>query len=83
MILYIGRNFVPKFRGKLFEDEDLKMMKIGETGHGKHNHAPWAHGMRLGHGKNMPCALGIYHAPWAYPRLHLVHLGHVPCAPSI
>jgi len=25
-----GRNFVPKFRGKLFEDEDLKRQKIGE-----------------------------------------------------
>ena len=25
MRLYIGRNYVPKFRGKLFEDKDLKM----------------------------------------------------------
>jgi len=24
MRLYIGRNSVPKFRGKLFDDEDLK-----------------------------------------------------------
>jgi len=30
--LYIGRNYVPKFQGKLFEDEDLKTTKIKETG---------------------------------------------------
>jgi hypothetical protein len=30
--LHIGRNYVPKFRGKLFEDEDLKTTKIGEIG---------------------------------------------------
>jgi len=39
--------------------------------------------MRLG---DMWCALGMEkscHAPWAYPRLHLVRLGHAPCAPSI
>jgi len=32
--LYIGRNYVSKFRGKLFEDEELKMMKIEEIGPG-------------------------------------------------
>jgi hypothetical protein len=32
MRLYIGRNSVSKFRGKLFEDEDLKTTKIKEIG---------------------------------------------------
>jgi len=35
-----GKNFVPKFHGKLFEDEDLKRRKIGETGPRKACHAP-------------------------------------------
>jgi len=35
-----GRNYVPKFRGKLFEDEDLKMTKIEETRPKRANHAP-------------------------------------------
>jgi len=30
MRLYIRRNFVSMFRGKLFEDENLKMTKIKE-----------------------------------------------------
>ena len=34
------RNYVPMFWGKLFEDEDLKTTKIGETGPNKQNHAP-------------------------------------------
>jgi len=33
-ILYIGRNFVSKFRDKLFEDENLKTTKIEEFGSG-------------------------------------------------
>jgi len=28
--LYIGRNYVSKFRGKLFEDKNLKTTKIEE-----------------------------------------------------
>jgi hypothetical protein len=32
MRLYRGRNSVSKFRGKLFEDEDLKTTKIKEIG---------------------------------------------------
>jgi len=32
--LYIGRNSVSEFQGKLFEDEDLKMTKIEEFGPG-------------------------------------------------
>jgi len=52
---YIGRNYVPKFRGKLFVDEDLKTPKIKEAGPNKGNHAPRAHEMHLGLGKNMPC----------------------------
>jgi len=47
MRLYIGRNFVPKFRGKLFENEGLKRRKIGETVPKKQYHAPrawlWLH----------------------------------------
>jgi len=81
--IYSGRNSVPKFWGKLFEDEDLKMMRIGETGSGKLHHASWAHGMRLGHGKCKPCTLGILHAPWAYPKLHSMRLGHMPCVLGI
>jgi hypothetical protein len=30
--LTTGRNYVPKFPGKLFEDEDLKRWKIRELG---------------------------------------------------
>jgi len=30
--LYIGRNLVSKFRGKLFEEENLKTTKIEEFG---------------------------------------------------
>jgi len=56
MRLYSGSNFVPKFRGKLFEDEDLKRRKIGETGPKKQHHAPRTHAMRLEHGKSTPCA---------------------------
>jgi len=37
--LATGRNFLPKFRGRLFEDEDHKRMKIGEFGHRKRPHA--------------------------------------------
>jgi len=59
------------------------MTKIGETGPMEHNHAPWAHGMHLGHGKNMPCALDILLVPWAYQRLHFMRLGHASCALSI
>jgi len=40
MRLYSGRNYVPKFRGKLFEDEDLKTTKIGETGPKRQYYAP-------------------------------------------
>jgi hypothetical protein len=79
MRLYNGRNYVPNFRGKLFEDEDLKTTKIGETGPRKQNHVPWAHGMRLGHGKNLPCAFGIYHAPWAYSKMHFMRPEHLKC----
>jgi hypothetical protein len=50
-----GRNYVPKFRGKIFEDEDLKRRKIGETGHGKVCHVPSTFTMRLGHGFCKPC----------------------------
>jgi len=32
--LYIGRNYVSKFRGKLFEDKNLKTTKIKEFGLG-------------------------------------------------
>jgi len=32
--LYIGRNSVSKFRGKFFEDEDLKTTMIEEIGPG-------------------------------------------------
>jgi len=53
--LYNGRNSVPKFRGKLFEDEDLKRRKIGETRPMKQYHVPRAHAMRLEHSKNLPC----------------------------
>jgi len=53
--LYRKRNSVPKFRGKLFEDEYLKRPKIRETGPRKLFHAPRAHAMRLEHGKNKPC----------------------------
>jgi len=42
MRLYSGVNFVPKFRDKLFEDEDLKRRKIGETKPRKLCHAPRA-----------------------------------------
>jgi len=38
--LYSGKNSVPKFRGKLFEDKDLKTTKIGETGPRKQKLAP-------------------------------------------
>jgi hypothetical protein len=30
--LYIGRNYVPKFQCRLFENEDLKTTTIGEIG---------------------------------------------------
>jgi len=53
---YNGKNYVPKFQGKLFENEDLKTTKIGETGPRKQIHAPRAHGMCLGHRKIIPCA---------------------------
>jgi len=33
-IHYLWRNFVSKFRGKLFEDENLKTTKIEEIGPG-------------------------------------------------
>jgi len=32
--LYIGRNFVSNFRGKLLEDKDLKTTEIEEIGPG-------------------------------------------------
>jgi len=41
--LYTGRNSVPKFRGMLFEDEDLKTTQIGETEPKKEQ--PYAQGM--------------------------------------
>jgi len=34
MRLYIGRNIVSKFRGKLFENKNLKTTKIEEIGPG-------------------------------------------------
>jgi len=46
MKIYSGRNYVPKFRGKLFEVEDLKMTKIRENWPRKQYHAHWAHGVR-------------------------------------
>jgi len=44
-----GKNFVPKFRGKLFEDEDLKRRKIRECGPRKRWHAPNAWFSMLSH----------------------------------
>jgi len=44
---------VSKFRGKLFEDDDLKRRKIGEIGPERQHHVPRAwqkHTMRLEHG---------------------------------
>jgi len=38
--LYCGRNFVPKFRGNLFEYKNLKTTKIEEIEPEKLNHAP-------------------------------------------
>jgi len=57
--LYIGRNYVSKFRGKLFEDENLKTTKIEDFGPGRaikctqgicnNAYAPKAYWMRLKH----------------------------------
>jgi len=49
-LIYSGRNSILKLQGKLFEDEDLKATKIGET-------RP---------GNAIPYALGTCHAPWAW-----------------
>ncbi len=75
MRLYIGRNSIPKFRGKLFEYEDLKTTEIGEIGPGStqecaydmelHYHAPRASMMRLGHCQKAICTLSICCAPQA------------------
>ena len=54
--LYNERNFVPKFQGKLFENEDIKTTKIEETGTNRGCHAPRAYATRLGHGKKAICA---------------------------
>jgi len=53
MRLYSERNYVFKLRDKLFEDEDLKWWKIGETEPIKQYHAPKAHVMCLEHGKKL------------------------------
>jgi hypothetical protein len=80
-----GRNYVPKFRGKLFEDEDLKRHKIGKFGPMKWCHAPstWekclAREKILGHGIHRPCAQGIFHASRAW----FVRHSHAPCAVSM
>jgi len=58
--LQYGWNFVSKFRGMLFEDEDLKRRKIGETRPGKHCHAPRAHAMHLEHRKNSRLGLSTF-----------------------
>ena len=65
--LYSGRNSIPKFRDKLFEDENLKRRKIEETGPRKQHHACRAHAMRLEH--------GFCYTP--------MRLEHGACAPSI
>ena len=70
MRLYIGRNSVPKFRGKFFEDEDLKTTKIRE----------------IGPKKEQSCAQGMGIRPYApriCAKLHYMRLGHALCAPSI
>jgi len=70
MRLYLGRNSVPKFRGKLFEDEDLKTTKIEE----------------IRPEKQLPCALGMAtscHAPWECAKLHYMRLGYGICALGI
>jgi len=70
MRLYIGRNSVPKFRGKFFEDEDLKTTKIRE----------------IGPKKEQSCAQGMAIRPYApriCAKLHYMRLGHALCAPSI
>ena len=74
--LFIGRNYVSKFRDKLFEDENLKTMKVEEIGPGSTRacaqgmelcyHAPRAFKMRLGHMQQGICASSICHTPQAY-----------------
>jgi len=57
--LYSGRNSVPKFQGKLFEDEDLKTTKSAKLGPRRQCHAPRACeiiNILLGH---IACAKGI------------------------
>jgi len=79
MRLYSGRNPVPKFRGKLFEDEDLKRRKIGETGPKKAHHAPRAWkklGMHLEHITiHLEHGFGWTHAP----RALLMRPEHLKC----
>jgi hypothetical protein len=54
--LYIRRNYVPKFRGILFEDEGLKTTKSEKLGSRRNNHAPRAYVMHLGNGHKAICA---------------------------
>jgi len=56
------RSYVPKFRGKLFEDEDLKRRKIEEFGPRKdpmrlaHENVPSKWNWHAMHLENYPCA---------------------------
>jgi len=81
--LYSGRNSIPKFRGKLFEDRNLKRRKIGEIGSKEHHHAPRAHVMHVEHDKIFPCAQSIHMRLEHGSRCTLMRLEHCLCAPSI
>jgi len=47
--LQVGGIMFPKYRGKLFEDEDLKTTENHRFGPGRKAYAPSTFAMRLGH----------------------------------
>ena len=54
--LQVGGIMLPKYRGKLFEDQDLKTIKYRRLSpEGRHN-APRAFQMHLGHESYISCA---------------------------
>ena len=73
--LQMGGVLFPKYRDKLFEDEDLKPTENRRLGPGERHHAPRGMEKCLGHGFYIPCAYGIYHAPRACIGVH----SHAPC----
>ena len=77
MRLYIERNSISKFRGKLFEDENLKTTKIEEIGPESTRACAW--GMQLCYHAPRACNMrvGIMENIKDAPQASKVCLGHM------